>query len=171
MTLNVMIGKTVDADLIIDPRDSRTKDFSAGGLTFGVEFREFNGAIIDDNFGDDPEKLTAMEVARQFDVEGVAVHVHDSSSKDEYLRFDGFVDVPHYHYIYPRSHHTIVYWDENAQGDFLEYLPTLLRDRLAAMLAEVVPASLLARYDFDKLGAILPDVLAEVDRLKVRLHG
>ncbi|MCU1363976.1 MAG: hypothetical protein JWM55_1804 [Acidimicrobiaceae bacterium] len=172
MALHEWLGRRLDISVIIDPIPAATEYIDAGGLKFGVEYRELNAAIIDENFGDDPAKSAAVEVGksavnevgRQSEVEGVAIHVFDSETNTEYLRLDAFPGIPHYHYIFPGSHHTIIHWDEIAQGSMIDQLPTFLEDHLEDMLLEVVPRERVSNYRMDEVRAALPQIYAAIDK-------
>jgi hypothetical protein len=174
MALHEWLGRRLDISMIIDPIPGATEYIEAGGLKFGVEYRELNAAVIDENFGDDPEKSAVVEVGksvvveagRQFEVVGFAIHVFDSETNTEYLRLDVFPGVPHYHYIFPGSHHTIVHWDEIAQGPMIDRLPTILEDHLEDMLLEVMSRERVSNYRMDEVRTALPQVFAAIDKLR-----
>jgi hypothetical protein len=104
-----------------------TEVLAVGGLEFDAQFRAPSGATL-----------------RVFgDVGG---------SKKEILRFDDFVDGPHYHV--PGEGPSIDF-DREANGEPLEWLVSELRDDLGPMITRAGYADLLPRVD---LGAISESV-------------
>ena len=164
--LHELLGHRYSASVIINASPAETTYIDAGGLTFGVEYRELNADVFDENFGDtdDPETLAAIEIGRKYEEVGIAVHVFDTATMDELLRLDAFPGVPHYHYIVPGSHHTVVYWDETVLGPMVDRLPDFLGSRLSEMLLEVVDTDKFAAYDMDEVQAALPRVYDEIER-------
>ncbi len=161
MPLAPRVGTSYEIDFKVPMDPGATRSFEAGGLTFGVEVRALNAEVLQRAYGHDPEKLarTRSEFQQGLELVGRSVHVFDAETEEEYLRFDAFDDEPHYHYIFPGSHHTIVWWDEVAHGPLPERLPTLLHDRLAEMLGVVVEPGRLARIDLAAVDRVLPDVM------------
>ena len=169
MALPRLLGTRYDIGVIINPVPGETTYVKAGPLTFGIEYRYINDKLLDEHFADDPEKNAV--IVRGFDEEGIAVHVMDSATGTEYLRFDGFTGMPHYHYIYPGSHHVIVNWDELANGPFLDWVPVVLAGRLEAMLAEGVGVDEAHRLVTPEVHGAIEGVVAEIDRLRGRLDA
>ncbi len=170
MPLAPRVGTSYEIDFKVPPDPAATRSFEGGGLRFGVEARALDATVLATAYGDDPAKLarTRAEFQDGLRVEGASVHVFDAESGEEYLRLDAFDDEPHYHYIFPGSHHTIVWWDAVAHGPFRHELPVLLRDRLGDMLAVVMEPTRLAELDLDAASDVFPDVLAELDALATR---
>lgn len=117
----------------IPPVLERCVDLPAGPVIFMVESRDLT------------------EDLEQFDGFGGTVHVLDSSDRTEYLRFDCFENIPHYHYIRPaEGANTVVRIDEIAEGDPVGWTLGRLRDRLAEMLDHTGAASLAAAVRQDR---------------------
>ncbi|TAK68201.1 MAG: hypothetical protein EPO13_11645 [Actinomycetota bacterium] len=171
MPLAPRVGTSYELDFKIPPDPAATRFFDAGGLRFGVERRALNAAVLQQAYGHDPEWLarTRPEFQQGLELQAPSIHVFDADSAEEYLRIDAFDEEPHYHYIYPGSHHTIVWWDQCALGPFPEQVPVLLHHRLRSMLAVVVEADRLARIDWDAVAAVVPEVVAEFDRFEAQV--
>src|SRR5437763_3396439 len=102
---------------------SRETEIELGGLTFGVSFRDPAGATLRVNG----------------DVDGQST---------ELLRFDDFVEAPHYHV--PASGPQINF-DREAHGEPLAWYIAQVRDNLAGLLTEAGYGEVLSKVD---LGAI-----------------
>jgi len=81
-----------------------------------------------------------------------SLHVVDCESGHEYLRFDCFEDVPHYHYLHPWTkpeeydNHWVP-WDQVAHGPMMPWALDCLRSRLPEMLNEAGGGELTAHLD------------------------
>jgi hypothetical protein len=92
--------------------------FEAGPVSFAVEARVIGSS---DN-----------RVAER----GATIHVFDAAREAEYLRFDCFEKVPHYHYILNDDGHNIVWgYDPEINGPMLDWSLSVIRRRLPEMLA------------------------------------
>ena len=83
---------------------------------------------------------------------GASIHVFDAAHEEEYLRFDCFDGVPHYHYLRPwatpeECDNHEVDWDEVANGPMLPWVIERLRTRLPEMLTEAGADDLAATLD------------------------
>ena len=68
-------------------------------------------------------------------VRGPSIHVFDAARREEYLRFDLFGRVLHYHYILNAQQHNILWgYDPDANGPMLPWAIAALRERLPVML-------------------------------------
>jgi hypothetical protein len=170
MPLTELVGHRYDISLLIDPLPDATSYIDAGGLSFGIEYRELNAAILDEHFANDPQKSAAVAAARKFEEVGVAVHVCDAGTRTEYLRLDAFIGLSHYHYIVPGSHQTVVHWDDTVQGPMVDRLPDMLQHRLTDMLLEVMGPEQVASYRMNEVHAALPQILAEIAAHNERLN-
>jgi hypothetical protein len=103
---------------------------------------------------------------------GVSLHVVDTDSGHEYLRFDCFDAVPHYHYLRPWSrpqecdNHSVDF-DEVAHGPMTPWALNTLRTRLSDMLTEAGGANAARRLDpaavslaVDKVEQLVKEALA-----------
>ncbi|MEO7248389.1 MAG: hypothetical protein ABIW31_08015, partial [Novosphingobium sp.] len=90
--------------------------FDAGPVSIAVEARAL---------GDSAERM----------VRGPSIHVFGADHSQEYLRFDVFGTVLHYHYIHPASgHNTLWGYDPDTNGPMIPWVIAALRDRLPVML-------------------------------------
>jgi len=137
-----------------------TKLFPAGPVTIGLEYRVFDPVA-------EAAKLTAEEIAatgpdslfNQTDTDrGVCVHVFATDGLAEYLRFDCFLDEPHYHYIVPGDGNMLVHFDASANGPMLEWALDAVRNRLQPMLAQVGAAELAEGVDEAELNRVMDEV-------------
>lgn len=134
---------------------------AAGAVTFGVEYRVLSGKILEEHVRNtDPdhgwEKLG--QKARNVDDTGLCVHVFDTATGLEYLRFDALEVNPHYHYITPGSHHFHVPFDVAANRDYLTWVSECLRSRLPQMLRFIPATELADRIEVDAVEAVMPSV-------------
>jgi hypothetical protein len=68
-------------------------------------------------------------------VRGPSIHLFDSARREEYLRFDVFGKVLHYHYIHNAvQHNTLWGYDPDVNGPMIPWACAALRDRLPTML-------------------------------------
>jgi hypothetical protein len=98
--------------------DKQVTTLEAGGLTFDVSFREVGATLR------------------------VLAPIGDTHK--ELVRFDDFVDAPHYHA--PADGPTIKF-DVASQGEPLEWIVGQLRDHLTELLTDAGFADLLPRVD------------------------
>jgi hypothetical protein len=93
------------------------------------------------------------------DDNGVSIHVFDTESRHEYLRFDCFRNGPHYHYIERDSpKQTIVEFDAIAHGDMVEWTLTRIDRGLTAMLCHAGAPQLAEQLDQVKIRTQLPEL-------------
>jgi len=68
-------------------------------------------------------------------VRGPSIHVFNASRTEEYLRFDVFGKVLHYHYILNEPNHNILWgYDPDTNGPMLPWIMSALRERLPLQL-------------------------------------
>lgn len=90
--------------------------FEAGPVSIAVEARAL---------GDSPQRM----------VRGPSIHVFNAARTEEYLRFDVFGVVLHYHYILNKQQHNILWgYDPDVNGPMIPWACAALRDRLPVML-------------------------------------
>src|SRR6185312_9726004 len=101
-----------------------------------------------------------------FDDGGVSLHVCDAGSGVEYLRFDAFKKDPHYHYIFPDRSHIAVRIDESAVGDALDWILSVVAERIPAMLVTAGASDLANDLDTGDVTSAMAQVreLAEAGR-------
>jgi hypothetical protein len=161
------VGDRFDWDPIPLVREATTF-IDAGAVSVGVELRELNDAII---AAAHPEQVASGAIALSGEAggeprdRGVSLHICDRGNEKEYLRFDGFDAVPHYHYISPGSHNVRVIFDAVAEGDFLEWMFRRLDERLPEMLAEAGGEEVAASVDMVEFRRAIPLVRSEIGRV------
>jgi hypothetical protein len=133
-----MKGRVTRYDVMpIPPSETQTTWFDAGSLAFGVEYRLLNDAIAATHVLEDATGLDPSD-APVDDDSGVSIHVCDNQAQPrvEHLRFDCFVEDPHYHYIsWKDRSNDMVHLDPIADGDPLSWTLERLRTRLHPMLS------------------------------------
>jgi hypothetical protein len=115
--------------------------FNGGLVTVAVEARAL---------GDSPDRM----------VRGPSIHVFNATRSEEYLRFDVFGQVLHYHYILNEPNHNILWgFDPDANGPMIPWVSAALRHRLPTLLRRAGAQALAT--DVEEQGwdvSILPDV-------------
>ena len=102
---------------------------------------------------------------------GVSLHIYGGSGEQgrEYLRFDCFVEEPHYHYVgWSRKSNEVLQIDPVADGDALAWALERLRTRLPQMLVRAGAADIAALVDPLLIEAILPRVAEAAYRARYR---
>jgi hypothetical protein len=144
----------------IPPVEAQTAWFEAGALRIGVEYRLLTDAVAGASqlvraSGDERGQTTAL------DDRGVSLHVSGEQDGEwrEFLRFDCFVEDPHYHYVSWRAKaNEMIQLDPVADGDPLAWALERIRTRLPQMLARAGAADVAACIDFAALEEALPRV-------------
>lgn len=134
------LGKLYEGDPLPVVREATTY-YPAGAVTFGVEGR----ALFED--GD-----TAPRAG------GPTLHVFETRSGDEHLRFDAFPGEEHYHYLTPGVRNHWVGFDTVADGDFVDWLLDRVRTKLPDLLRFAGATELAAEVDPEVVGGVLGDV-------------
>ncbi len=102
--------------MLIPPIEHHTRWFDAGPVSIGVEARAL---------GDTAENM----------VRGPSIHVCNARRDEEYVRFDVFGKVLHYHYIHNDADaNTLWGYDPDTNGAMIPWAVNALHDRLPAML-------------------------------------
>jgi hypothetical protein len=160
----------VEYDLPPIPLDrERTTFFPAGAVSFGVEYRTLDDAVIAANFTAaqrEGSAITAVQDGAGVDDRGVSIHVCDPDGGAEYLRFDCFAEEPHYHYIVGGRRNVAILFDTAANGEMLEWTIERLRSHLPAMLERASAESVATEVDVALVGRVLDAVAAEADRVR-----
>jgi hypothetical protein len=169
-----MIGKVYN----IPPQPpvaEHTRDFPAGAVTFGVEYRDVDPEALRATYAENEAHLAELEERSPeggfFDT-GVSIHVCATDDGYEYVRFDCFDDEPHYHYIHRTAEGSVVNqvidFDTVAGGDMLTWALERIRTRLSDMLTAAGGAAVAALVDQSVIEAALQDVrgAAEVARAR-----
>ncbi|MFT5444073.1 MAG: hypothetical protein ACI8W3_003125 [Myxococcota bacterium] len=152
----------------IAPNDVHTTWFSAGTLRLGVEYRLLTDAVtatatFESAQGDERGQTEAL------DDRGVSIHVYATQDGEEreFLRFDCFLEDPHYHYISWRDRtNEMLHMDPPATGDPVEFALDCVATRLPGLLTRAGAADVVEKLDLVSLEAVLPQVRAEALRLR-----
>jgi hypothetical protein len=168
------LGK-VSVNRPIAPLEACTTYFDAGTVRFGVEHRELNEQIINENFGSDPAALArvvAMHADNGFpEDEGLSLHVFDCQREIEVLRFDMFATDPHYHYMPGSSYHIVVPYDPAASGDMLKWTCSALTNRLPQLLRNGGHEDLAQHLDPELIADALDKVASYVEKIDPPIVG
>lgn len=152
----------------------RTVWFPAGAVTFGLEERAVGEAALRAAFTDEQRAGSAIADVHDDafrDDGGLSVHVCDTASRRELLRFDCFAVTPHYHYLPVGGGNRAVAFDTDANGEMIPWVATCLLSRLAVMLTRVGAGYLAARLDPAAVEAAVTALLARAERWKEEQHG
>ncbi|MGE3691485.1 MAG: hypothetical protein AB7F98_08900 [Novosphingobium sp.] len=102
--------------MLIPIMEHHTRWFDAGPVSIGVEARAL---------GDSEENMIC----------GPSIHVCNASRSEEYVRFDVFGPVLHYHYIHnDRDANTLWGYDPDVNGPMIPWAINALHDRLPTLL-------------------------------------
>jgi hypothetical protein len=152
----------------IPPVEAHTEWFRAGTLAIGVEYRLVNEAVVAARQVEAATGGDGLEAA-VLDDRGVSLHVVgdvDGVAR-EVLRFDCFVEDPHYHYVSWRARsNEVLHLDPVADGDPLAWALERLRTRLPAMLARAGVPELAQAVDRAAIEAALPRIAAAAERVR-----
>lgn len=118
-----------------------TTYYPAGAITFGVEGRAL--------FADGEEAPWAG---------GPTLHVFETESGLEHLRFDAFPGEEHYHYLTPGVQNHWVGFDSVADGEFITWIVDRVRTKLPELLVEAGTSELAARVDPVVIGEVIGTV-------------
>jgi hypothetical protein len=102
--------------MLIPMIEQHSRWFDAGPVSIAVEARAL---------GDSPDRM----------VRGPSIHVFNADRSEEYIRFDVFGKVLHYHYILNDVNHNILWgYDPDTNGPMIPWAVAALRDRLPTLL-------------------------------------
>lgn len=147
----------------------------AGPVVFVVEARSLTlDAIVENEAAQ--AASDGLQHDYMVDAGGASLHVLDSETRVEYLRFDAFDHEPHYHYILnDEPGNVVVRFDDVAEGDPMAWtlrvvsnrLPEMLEHAHAAPLADAVrEASDAVAAGVDQLAAVLHDAQERASALR-----
>jgi hypothetical protein len=93
-------------------------------------------------------------------VRGPSIHVFNADRTEEYIRFDVFGKVLHYHYILNDVNHNILWgYDPDVNGPMIPWAIAALRDRLPVMLRRAGALALAAEVEQQGWDiSVLPEV-------------
>ena len=144
-TVDVVLGQ-YHKFMLIPIMAHHARYFDAGPVCIAVEAR-------------------ALGTSRENMVRGPSVHVFSADRKKEFVRFDLFGGVPHYHYILNSVQHNGVWgYDSNANGPMIDWVVLTLRERLPAMLRRSGESALAAQIDRDGWDSSVLDDVANAAR-------
>ena len=158
--------------------EENTIRIEAGAVSFGVEYRHLTEDILTAFYGEDVARRTMAGRFGAPDLKssstpidsGVSVHVFDSSTGEERLRFDDLDQAgrhpAHYHYIGPDGRHALGWYDSVADGPFLAWTLERLRTSLVPMLEFAGAGDLAAVVDPKLVDRALVEVRAAVEASK-----
>jgi hypothetical protein len=119
------------------PDPASTDWFDIGPLGIGIEYRKVDPEALEKVYADSKhlEGLRRASPEGGFTDEGVSIHIVSAQDDHEFLRFDMFLDEPHYHYVDKAADtNTIVGFDTAAHGPMIPWMLDKLRTRLPNML-------------------------------------
>ena len=159
------------------PVEEHTRRVPAGVITFGVEYRDLDPESLRETYAGNAAQLVELEErspAGGFTDEGVSIHVFETESGHEYLRFDVFDGEPHYHYIHRTGPdeapvNNVIDFDVTAHGEMLAWAVERLRTRLSEMLTEAGGGHLVDQLDAVAISRAVDDVAAMAERAQ-RAH-
>ena len=145
-----MVGTTYNVPPM--PPDPASTDWlEAPPLRVGIEYRKVDPEALAATYGDDADHMAEIDEHSPeggFSDEGVSIHVVVDADDHEYLRFDVFVDEPHYHYVDKQAGtNTVVEYDTVAHGAMTPWMLSQLRERLGDMLRHAGAADAAAVID------------------------
>ncbi|MGI9603628.1 MAG: DUF7700 domain-containing protein [Acidimicrobiales bacterium] len=120
----------------IAPDAEHTTYLDAGVLRLGVEYRRLDPEALADYYsGDDLAEVEEHSPEGGFTDEGVSIHIESVVDDHEYIRFDVFLDDPHYHYVDKMAGtNTLIGYDRAAHGEMLPWVLGQVANRLGPML-------------------------------------
>jgi hypothetical protein len=127
--------------MLIPLIEHHAKWFDAGLISIAVEAR-------------------ALGDSRDHMVRGPSIHVFNGDHSEEYIRFDVFGKVLHYHYILNDVNHNILWgYDPDTNGPMIPWVVAALRDRLPVMLRRANAHALAAEVEEQGWdSSVLPEV-------------
>ena len=153
----------------IPPIAEYTEYVVAGPLTIGIEYRNLDADVMAENYA-----FARKEKYAELQDAGVSIHVCETPAEPgaepvEYLRFDCFMEDPHYHYVTARERSNEI-WDLDpiTHGDPVAFALRQIEENLSAMLARAGAPELAERIDRSKLAEVLPDIAAKAEAARTR---
>ena len=148
-----------------------TTRIAAGAVTFGVEYRHLDEAVILAYYGPDAraqfDNRTPAGLDGPVEEDGLSLHVFGTRDGAEYLRFDCFDDAAHYHLLDPLGPtNTVIEHDREKQGPLLDWTLRALRTRLPELLERAGAKDLAQAIEPDLLAAALARVAVECARMQ-----
>ncbi|MCB2072280.1 MAG: hypothetical protein H6917_11715 [Novosphingobium sp.] len=115
--------------MLIPIMEHHTRWFDAGPISIGVEARAL---------GENADHM----------IVGPSIHVCNADRSEEYIRFDVFGKVLHYHYILNDADHNILWgYDPDVNGPMIPWAVSALQDRLPTLLRAAGAAELATQVE------------------------
>ncbi|MFO0687610.1 MAG: hypothetical protein U0900_02775 [Myxococcota bacterium] len=151
--------------------DEFTLRIAAGVVTFGVEYRHLDEAVILAHYGPDSrarfDNVMPAGFTGTVEEDGLCVHVFGSEDGAEYLRFDCFDEAAHYHLMDPAApRNVVVEHDVAVRGPLLPWAIEAMQTRLPELLREAGAKTLADRIDPRAVTAALERVREESARMQ-----
>lgn len=145
------LGKLYQGDPLPVVTEATTY-YPAGAVTFGVEGR----ALFED--GSDAPWAG-----------GPTLHVFETASGLEHLRFDAFPGEEHYHYLTPGVQNHWVGFDSVADGPFVDWIVSRVTGKLAELLRFAGATALAEQIDPVVIGEVFNEVEAHLRSRELHL--
>lgn len=149
-----------------------TARIEAGVVTFGVEYRQLDEAVILAYYGPDArakfdDKAPAGLGAGPVEEDGLSLHVFRTRDGAEVLRFDCFEDASHYHLLDPTGPtNTVFDHDREREGPLLDWALRNLRTGLPELLERAGASDLARAIEPAVVAAALERVAVESARMQ-----
>lgn len=127
--------------MLIPLMEHHSRWFDAGPISIAVEARAL---------GDSADRM----------VRGPSIHVFNAEHTEEYVRFDVFGEVLHYHFILNDVNHNILWgYDPDTNGPMIPWVIAALRERLPALLHRAGASALAVEVEQSGWdSSVLPEV-------------
>ncbi len=151
--------------------DEFTVRIPAGAVTFGIEYRRLDEAVILAYYGPDARARFDNVLPAGFDTgpvdeDGLCLHVFGSADGAEVLRFDCFDEAAHYHLLDPHApRNTVIEHDHAVAGPLLDWALEALRTQLPELLTRAGAPVLAAAVDSERVRMALAEVAVESRRM------
>jgi len=132
---------------------ANTRYFEAGPVTVALEYRVVNDSVRAARFANAAE---FKPLGTEF--RGYSIHVIESTTGIERLRFDHFPGQWHYHYMRPPHDNIRVGYDEAAFGPMIDWSLGCLTTRLPQMLATAGATDLVKNIDPEDMRPIVAEI-------------
>jgi hypothetical protein len=141
----------------------------AGAVTFGVEYRHLDEAVILAYYGPDARARFDHRAPTGFtgpvEEDGLCLHVFGTADEAEHLRFDCFDEAAHYHLLDPSTPtNTVIEHAVSEHGPLLDWALRALREDLPGWLERAGATALARAVEPEVVRAALVDVERECRR-------
>jgi hypothetical protein len=132
---------------------TNTRYFEAGPVTVALEYRVVNDSVRAARSGNVAE---FKPLGTEF--KGFSIHVIESATGIERLRFDHFPGQWHYHYMRPPHDNIRVGYDEAAFGPMFDWSLSCLTTRLPQMLATAGATDVIKNIDPEDIRPVVAEI-------------